>query len=51
MADTVRIPLTIEEQLERYVNASKHTHHERYEVLWHAWNRSEEHTSELQSQR
>lgn len=47
MADTVRIPLTIEEQLERYVNASKHTHHERYEVLWHAWNQNKRWIAQL----
>lgn len=40
MEGVVKIPLTIEEQLERYVTASKHTHHERYEVLWHAWNQN-----------
>ena len=40
MEDVVKIPLTIEQQLERYVTASKHTHHERYEVLWHAWNQN-----------
>jgi len=40
MGDMIKIPLTVEEQLERYVRESKHTHHERYEVLWHAWNQN-----------
>ncbi len=47
MEDTLRIPLTIEEQLERYVNASKHSHHERYEVLWHAWNQNKRWITQL----
>lgn len=47
MEDTLRIPLTIEEQLERYVNTSKHSHHERYEVLWHAWNQNKRWITQL----
>lgn len=37
LIQSVKIPLTIEGQLERYVASSSNIHHERYEVLWHAW--------------
>ena len=35
MGDGMNLPLTIEDQLQRYVEDPRHT--ERHEILWHAW--------------
>ena len=35
MSDCIKLPLTIERQLECYATADKHT--QRHEILWHTW--------------
>lgn len=45
MEKKLKLPLTIEKQLERYYTDENHT--ERHEILWHAWNQNKRWINQL----
>lgn len=47
MVGNIKVPLTIEKQLERYTQEVSSTGKERYEILWHTWNQNKRWIAQL----